>query len=115
VQPKSDGQLPAALMAAEHLSLRVNPNGMMPMILASVVVHILPVGVGPFLGPVAGAALAAFQNSPIAYCVAVFFADFASLTAQTPKRLAQYLQTVQTLHPSLAPFLTPSPVACCWI
>ena len=106
-------------MAAEHLSLRVNPNGMLPMILASVAVHILPVGFAAFMGPLAGALIARFQNSismPVVYCVAVFFADFASLTAQTPKRLAQHLQTVRSLHPRLLanpgchPFRLPS---CC--
>jgi len=98
-QPGSlDGKPPAPLLAAEHLSLRVNPNGMLPMILASVVVHALPGGLSVLLGPGANAAVAAFQRSaaqPIVFCVAVFFADFTSLTQQTPKRLAQYLQAVR--------------------
>ena len=98
-QPGSaDGKPPAPLLAAEHLALRVNPNGMLPMILASVLVHAVPSGLAVLFGPLVGAAVAVFQRSaaqPILFCVAVFFADFASITQQTPKRLAQYLQAVR--------------------
>ena len=100
MQPGSlDGKPPAPLLAAEHLSLRVNPNGMLPMILASVVVHALPSGLSVVFGSAASNAVAAFQRSavqPVLFCIAVFFADFTSLTQQTPKRLAQYLQAVRS-------------------
>lgn len=84
------------LASTDHLALRVNPNGMQPLIIASFLIYSIP-GLLSLVAPAASAAFAAFERSaafPVLYFLMVFSADFVG-AGETPKRLGKYLTAVR--------------------
>ena len=97
----SKGSLSTAkpLNNLEHLVLRLNPNGMQPLIIASFFLYSIP-GLLSLLGHTAGAAaFAAFERGaayPVLYFLLVFASDFVGL-GTTPKILSKYLNSVRSI------------------
>ena len=87
----------AASDKTAYLPIRIIPNGMQPVIIASLLFHELPMVVGLFL-PRAGAALTnVLQNQiwfPLLYGLAVFLAAVVEVAESTPKQMTDYLNAV---------------------
>lgn len=84
------------LSNSDHLALRVNPNGMQPLIIASFTMYSIP-GLLSLVAPAAGAAFVTFERSaafPAFYFLLVFTANFVG-AGETPKRLSKYLNAVR--------------------
>lgn len=94
----------AAEGASEHrdktayLPIRVSPNAMQPVIIASFLFHELPMVVALF-SPRVGGALASFLQTgiwfPLLYGSTVFVAAIIEVAESTPKQMTDYLNAVR--------------------
>ena len=92
------------LSNSEYLSLRVNPNGMQPLIIASFLIFSIP-GILSLVAPPAAAAFMRFQRSGyflVFYFLTVIGSNFAGV-GETPKNLSKYLISVRPSTPPSEP------------
>lgn len=79
-----------------YLPLRISPNGMQPIIIASLLFHELPMIVGivntSFSNWLAG--LLKSSCYPLLFGGAVFLASLAEVSGSTPKQMTDYLTAV---------------------
>ncbi|KAK9812990.1 hypothetical protein WJX72_006868 [[Myrmecia] bisecta] len=90
---------------SDYLPIRINPNGMTPLLLASFLFYGVPSVVGAF-SPTAGAVLGAWYNAPsfpFAYGVVVFLGEFVDLGGGSAKSISDYLSVYQAGIKSVSP------------
>lgn len=84
------------LRNTKDLSLRVNPNGMQPLIMASFLIFSIP-NLLSIIAPASVPTFVVFQRSvyfPIIYYLTVFGSNFVGI-GESPKVLSKYLNAVR--------------------